>query len=310
MLEDLQEQEKLSLNDYLAIVSKYRLLIIVIAAIIFFLSVVLTLLEKPKYTAKTVLMFERVNTGSTFFPVTDPLGMVALLNNQTQILKSRSLMERVNLSLKEDTILKQKGYTKVSASRQNLSINKIQDTYIIEVSYKSTDPFLAAYITNKIAREYYRMNLDAMRMTVSQVRIFLEEQLKKIESELNHSEILLRDYKKSNKISNLEDETRILINQVSQFETDYKGILLNIDSYTKQKEYLLKELDQTQKDMIENISSYKSNVMENIFAEISKLETDKAYYLSQGYSNEHPKIIQINSKIENLKTQLKEETEK
>lgn len=310
MLEDLQEQEKLSLNDYLAIVSKYKFLIIVIATLIFLLSVVLTLLEKPKYTAKTVLMFERVNTGSTFFPVTDPLGMVALLNNQTQILKSRSLMERVNLSLKEDTILMQKGYTKVYASRQNLSINKIQDTYIIEVIYKSTDPFLAAYITNKIAREYYRMNLDAMRMTVSQVRIFLEEQLKKIESELNHSEILLRDYKKYNKISNLEDETRILINQVSQFETDYKGILLNIDTYTKQKEYLLKELDQTQKDMIENISSYRSSVMENIFTEISKLETDKAYFISQGYSNEHPKIVQINSKIENLRAQLKDETEK
>jgi len=67
MLEDLQEQEKLSLNDYLAIVSKYKVLILVIALLIFFLSVVLTLLEKPKYTAKTILMFERVNTGSTFF---------------------------------------------------------------------------------------------------------------------------------------------------------------------------------------------------------------------------------------------------
>uniref|UniRef100_A0A7C3N5N8 non-specific protein-tyrosine kinase n=1 Tax=candidate division WOR-3 bacterium TaxID=2052148 RepID=A0A7C3N5N8_UNCW3 len=310
MLEDLQEQEKLSLNDYLAIVSKYKVLILVIALLIFFLSVVLTLLEKPKYTAKTILMFERVNTGSTFFPVTDPLGMEALLNNQTQILKSRSLMERVNLALKEDTILKQKGYTKVSASRQNLSISKIQDTYIIEVVYKTTDPFLAAYITNKIAREYYKMNLDAMRMTVSQVRIFLEEQLKKIETELNHSELLLRDYKKSNKISSLEDETKILINQVSQFETDYKGILLNIDTYTKQKEYLLRELDQTQKEMLENISSYRTNVMENIFAEISKLETDKAYFISQGYSNEHPKILEINSKIESLKNQLKDETEK
>ncbi len=310
MLEDLQEQEKLSLNDYLAIVSKYKVLILVIALLIFFLSVVLTLLEKPKYTAKTILMFERVNTGSTFFPVTDPLGMEALLNNQTQILKSRSLMERVNLALREDTILKQKGYTKVSASRQNLSISKIQDTYIIEVVYKTTDPFLAAYITNKIAREYYKMNLDAMRMTVSQVRIFLEEQLKKIETELNHSELLLRDYKKNNKISILEDETKILINQVSQFETDYKGILLNIDTYTKQKEYLLKELDQTQKEMLENISSYRTNVMENIFAEISKLETDKAYFISQGYSNEHPKILEINSKIESLKNQLKDETEK
>lgn len=310
MLEDLQEQEKLSLNDYLAIVSKYKVLILVIALLIFFLSVVLTLLEKPKYTAKTILMFERVNTGSTFFPVTDPLGMEALLNNQTQILKSRSLMERVNLALREDTILKQKGYTKVSASRQNLSISKIQDTYIIEVVYKTTDPFLAAYITNKIAREYYKMNLDAMRMTVSQVRIFLEEQLKKIETELNHSELLLRDYKKNNKISSLEDETKILINQVSQFETDYKGILLNIDTYTKQKEYLLKELDQTQKEMLENISSYRTNVMENIFAEISKLETDKAYFISQGYSNEHPKILEINSKIESLKNQLKDETEK
>lgn len=310
MLEDLQEQEKLTLNDFITILLKYRYLILIITVSIFVLSLILTYLEKPKYVAKTVLIFERVNTGSTFFPVTDPLGMVALLNNQTQILKSRTLMERVNRSLKEDTILLNKGYHKVSASTRNLSINKLQDTYIIEVLYKSTDKFLAAYITNKIAREYYRMNLDAMRVTVSQVRIFLEEQLKKIENELNKSEILLRDYKKENKISNLESETKILIDHFSQFESEYKEILLNIDSYSKQKEYFLKELDQTQKNLIENLTSNRTSLMENIFSEISKLETEKAYYISQGYSNQHPKIIQLDNKIENLKNQLKEETDK
>ncbi len=310
MLEDLQEQEKLTLSDFINILLKYRYLISIIIVSIFILSLTLTYLEKPKYVAKTVLIFERVNTGSTFFPVTDPLGMVALLNNQTQILKSRTLMERVNRSLKEDTILLNRGYHKVTASRQNLSINKLQDTYIIEVSYKSTDKFLAAYITNKIASEYYRMNLDAMRVTVSQVRIFLEEQLKKMEDELNKSEILLRDYKKENKISNLESETKILIDQFSQFESEHKEILLNIDSYSKQKEYFLKELDQTQKNLIENFTSNRTALMENILSEISKLEIEKAYYISQGYSNQHPKIIQIDNKIGNLKNQLKEETDK
>jgi len=310
MLEEIHEREKLSLNEYIAIFRKYKYIIVGIAAAIVLLSLVFSLLEKPTYVAKTVLMLEKVNTGSTFFQVTDPIGILAMMNNQIQIIKSRKLLVRVNEKLREDTVLMNMGYGKVAASRNRVSVFSIQDTYIIEISYKDNDPFLAAYIANKIAEEYYDMNLELQKTTVYQVRVFLEEQLVKIEAELNKAEMLLRDYKKSSKISTLERETELLIAQLSAFEADYNKVLMEIETNQRKKEYLTATLNETQKNLVDDISKYKTIVMEEILAEITKTESMKANYISQGYSYDHPKIKEMDKRIEQLKEQLRTESAK
>ena len=310
MLEEIHEQEKLTLNEYIAIFQKYKFIIVGIAGAIVLISLIFSFLEKPVYGAKTVIMLENINTGTTFFKMTDPIGMLALLNNQIQIIKSRKLFVRVNESLKEDTILKNMDYEKVSASRNRVSVSSFQDTYIIEISYKDNDPFLAAYIANRIAEEYYRMNLEVQKSTVSQVRMFLEEQLIKIENELNRAESLLRDYKKTSKISTLTSESQILLTQYSEFEAEYNTVLMDIETNNKQKEYLTKILNETQKNLVEDISKYKSTVMEQILTDITNTEAMKSTYLSRGYSNDHPKIIEMEKRITQLKEQLREESAK
>lgn len=310
MLEEIHEREKLSLNEYIAIFTKYKFIIAGIAGVIVLISMIFSFMEKPVYVAKTVIMLEKVNTGSTFFQVTDPIGMLAMMNNQIQIIKSRKLFVRVNEAFKEDTILKRMGYEKVSASRNRVSVFSIQDTYIIEISYKDNDPFLASYIANKIADEYYKMNLEVQKSTVSQVRVFLEEQLVKIEGELNRAEMLLRDYKKTSKISTLERETEILIQQMSEFEADYNKVLMEIETNNKKKEFLTMTLNETQKNLVDDISKYKSTVMEQILTEITKTESMKSTYISQGYSKDHPKILEMESRISQLKDQLREESAK
>jgi len=310
MFEDITEGSKLSLSEIFSIFIRYKYLIIGITVIITLLSFITSVLEKPTYVSKTVIMIEKISSNTSLFPVTDAIGMLALINNQIQIVKSGNLLKRVNEALKSDTVLAKMGYGKVSANGRSVGVGSIMDTYVIEITYKHNDPFLAAYIANMFADQYYKMNLEAMKSTVIQVRYFLEEQLEKVETELNKAETMLKDYKKSTKISTLEDETRIIVQQLSDFEVEYNKVLLDLATKSKNNEFLSSQLNETQKNLIESVSMNKSAVMESILRDITKTESIKASYLSQGYTEEHPKIVEMNLQIENLSSQLREESKK
>lgn len=310
MINEYQENEKFGIGEYVAIFKKYRLIIAGVALAVALLSAVFSFIEKPQYVAKTVVMIERSAQSTNFLTMTDPIGMLALMNNQIEIIKSKSLLRKVNIALKNDSILDNKGYKNVYVNGGKLSVTPIQDTYIIEISYKAEDPFITAYIANQVANEYYENNLEQTKSKAAQIKYFLAEQLSKVEMELNSAEILLRDFKKEEKISALTDETRILVEQLTKFEAAYNEVILDIKTEEKKKEYSYSQLGETQKRIAENITNFRSEVMQGILEEITRSEAMRSNYLSQGYAEDHPKIEELNRKIENLQTQLKAESAK
>ncbi len=303
MISNFNEKDNSGIQEYIAIFKRYKIYIIIITAIVAILSAIFSFIEDPQYVAKTVVMIERNPQGTTFFPVADPIGILALMNNQKEIIKSKTLRRRVNTALKSDTVLLKKGYKDVYIRGRSLNVQPLQDTYIIEIYYKDKDPYLAAYIPNKIAYEYYKSNLEQTKHKASQMKEFLKDQLTKIERELNNAEAQLRDYKKQAKISTLKDETRILVEQATKFQTLYNETVLNLETEKKKKEYLLSQLDETQKQIANNIN-INNEVLQEIIADITSLEVVKLNYIADGYNEKHPKIVELNEKIDNLKKKL------
>lgn len=310
MINEYHENEKFGIGEYISILKRYKFIIITVALIVAVLASFFSFIEKPQYVAKTVVMIERSAQSTNFLAVTDPIGMLALMNNQIEIIKSKSLLRKVNIALKNDTLLTNRGYEDVYVNGGNLSVSTIQDTYIIEISYKSEDPFLTSYIVNKIAETYYESSLEQTKSKAAQIKNFLDEQLSKVEIELNSAEILLRDFKKEEKISALTEETRILVEQLTKFEATYNEVVLDIKTEQRKKEYAYSQLSETQKRIAENISNFRSEVMQGILEEITRTEAMKSNYISQGYADDHPKIAELNRKIENLQSQLRTESSK
>jgi len=111
----------------------------------------------------------------------------------------------VQLSLEEEEELAIQGIS--SAIAGGLSVNPVEYSYIIYLSYESTDRKLAAQIVNAIAAEFISGNLETRLSGTLQATDWLSERLAFLKQELRESEQALQDFRDSEGLVDIEGVT-------------------------------------------------------------------------------------------------------
>ena len=94
--------------------------------------------------------------------------------------------------------------------RQKLEVSPVQDSRIVAIDFTSTNPVLAARITNTVAKAYIEQILD-MRMTSSSYSIgWMTKKAEEERGKLEASEKTLQKYMKDHDILTIEDRVTIL----------------------------------------------------------------------------------------------------
>ncbi|MDY6786694.1 MAG: polysaccharide biosynthesis tyrosine autokinase [candidate division WOR-3 bacterium] len=286
--------------------------------IIFIFVAVVTKLQTPIYQASSTVLIQQTSYDAQIITISNFTPRNTIINNHIEMLKSRSLLERVVEEIESDKTpdslnMKRADISrgaKMSRIRANMSIVPVKDTDILTVSYRSQYPFDAYYITGVIARQYYQLNLSMTRGELSEVRMFLEQQTQKVEEELRQTEEKLMQYKEETGIIALSEETGALVNTISKFQEQYQAARIEVNTLEKRLSVLNSNLNEAQKALAEGIVNTSSPLTSKLIESVAMLEADKAQYIAQGYETSHPKIVEIDKKIENLKNQLKEESKK
>ncbi len=91
------DNSELSLKEILHLLRRHFVLIATIAATVFIITILYTLIQAPTYTSSTMVVVEDKNqTGAMFdFDMGSNLNLVSTMNNEVQLLKSRTLSEEV-----------------------------------------------------------------------------------------------------------------------------------------------------------------------------------------------------------------------
>ena len=91
------EHSDLSLKEIIYLIKKHLPLIILITSIILLIAILYTLLQIPTYTSSTmVVVDDKSQTGSMFdFGMETNLSLLNTMNNEIELLKSRTLSEEV-----------------------------------------------------------------------------------------------------------------------------------------------------------------------------------------------------------------------
>ncbi|MFC1683046.1 GumC family protein [Candidatus Zixiibacteriota bacterium] len=316
------EDRQVSLNDYLSVLYRGRWII----GLTFFITVIAALifsfLASPVYEAKTTIMIER-NGGmqQSLFGVSGFMERETEINNQVEILKSRSLAEEVVKRLNKSpdrnrfALLQRllEGNSEgdaVRTLRDNQAIVPLRDTDIIEIRFQAPTPWEAAYIANAFAEQYYQRDLEVSRGEITEVRQFLEEQLENIQEVLQRSEEELLLFKEQEKVVALSEETQALVKQLAEFEGMYNEAATSRDAMQKRLDYLSGELAKTQSTMVEDITQISSPLIQDLRIEISQLEAIRAGFIAKGYNENFDKMVEIQTQIERTKTKMKEEAGK
>ncbi len=121
---------------------------------------------------------------------------------------------------------------------KQLKVVRPVNTYILRISYRSTDPRLAADVANAIAQSYVEHTFEIRVRSSSALSAFMEKQLDELRAKMERSSQALARFEQELNVINPEDKTSILSARLLQLNTEYT----NAQADRVRKEAAFKEM--------------------------------------------------------------------
>lgn len=340
---------QLTFRDYVRVLYKGRYLIAICFLIVASSTLLYTFTTEPVYEAAAKIMVEQKGgMGESLFDFSTMIKKETMINNQVEILKSRTLAEIVidNLKISEyATRLRILGNTPADAKnrsslwhkifgagfgeregerikdetltenlRKSISVTPIRNTDMIEIKVSALSPFEAAYLTNAVADAYKTMNQAQSQAEVRQVKNFLEEQLEKLRTELARSEESLKTYKERAKVVALDKETEELVRKTAEFETMYNEAVTEWEANKQRLAYINRQLAERNVNIdMETISSqpYLSELKKQMAEKEAELAKYRAQLVELGVDEStNSNVQQLGAQVQALKDKFRQEATK
>jgi uncharacterized protein involved in exopolysaccharide biosynthesis len=242
---DLQLPARSSLRDFLHILFKRKVQIL-----LFFFATVCTVtigtfLMQPTYEATSQILV-KIGRENLYVPTVPNSGnnpVINLnreeqLNSEIEILKSPTLAAEVVKALGPETIypdlaeakkgvlagLKPQPLDAISPVEkavlrlgEDLEVEAIKKSNVIQVYYKNNDPKVAAAVVNSLVDLFLDRHLAVFKNPESYT--FFEEQSRILKDQLTGAEDRLKDFKKKHDLSSLTEQRSLLLNEDSGLRT-------------------------------------------------------------------------------------------
>ena len=324
------------LLDYWELIRKRRWTVAVCALVVFTTVAIGTLKKKPLFEGDvtleidpeppTVVNFKEISdVGSNSYDID------SYRETQYKILQSRSLAERVvnDLELyrlpefyKSHGMLglwesdpkplppaESIGPPDTSADyyrnsdgffMRSTDVSPVRRSNLVEVSFRSADPELAARIANKLAEDYIQASLEVKWDETEKASQWLQGKLTELKGKLEKSEDALEAYAKANSILFLNDKQNMATERLDQLLTEYTKA--QSDRYQKESENSLVESGK-----IQDLPGVLQNSMiQNLEEKLADSQKEYAQALAT-MKPDFPKARQLERQLEALEAQIDKE---
>ena len=231
-----------NLRDLLCIVFKYKGTILTVFLTVVMTVTVLSLLEAPKYEAisKILIKYGRENIYTPTSPASGSSPMFMdisreeRLNSEVEMLRGLNLAAMVLSDLGVEKVypglLKKPLFSFKTAANlspvdravplfeKNLIVEVVTKSNIIEIHFQHGDPVIAAQVVNKLVDVYREHHINVYKESGEYA--FFEEQVNLYQKKLKESEEQLNQFKSTNNITELQEQKRVLLQQISEIEMD------------------------------------------------------------------------------------------
>ena len=333
-----QEEETINLYEVIQVLYRGKWLIILIFILVVLATAIFTFMQDPIYESTAVILIEKGKKGLGLAQAFDITGFSEQRNikNEIEILKSRSLAEAVAKKLiervyvepekKSDTILVilpsrkelkegikpfAKIETIIGRFENNVKIESPRDADIIKITARSKNPKEAALIANTFADAYYERNLMMSRNESRSVRKFLEEQLADKRKQLDQAENQLESYMKSAGVVALDEESKKLIEQLSNLESARGEAIVDISAAKKKLDSYLEQIKQIEPEFVKVATEALDPYIKYLQEEIAKLEVTRDQIIAQNPKVGSQEVLnkslrEIDEQLASLRKKLQE----
>ena len=301
-----------------------------------FVAAIYTLFKSPVYEANSLVLIDmRGARGSLPFAV-DVTGVATLnkITNELEILKSSSMLQAAAQTLLERKTLPPDNTTPIPIiqyrgdkdsmmtcspeqimSRLDGAVDfmPIRESDIIKISARSTNPREAALLANVYAESYVERNLTASRTRSRAVREFLQGQGEAKKQALDTTEAALQAYMNSSGTVSLDDETKKVVEQLSQLEASRDAMRVEISSREKTLNSYKEELARQEPAVAHSIGESNDSYVRLLQEELARLEVQRDVIIAQnpqmiGQKLYLDKLNETERQIASLKEKLQSRT--
>ena len=302
----MEDQEyTIDLMEVAEIISENRKPIAKITGVFIALSILYLLIASPVYESEALLRIkQQQGLGSSLLDAATG-GNVQMSQQQmstyAEILKSRGVVVPVIEATEEEKDGKYPDYERYVAS--NITTSPFKNTEILQLKVKGKSPGQAQKANQLLVETFLlRMN-ELSRVEQTATKNFLQNRTDAAKQDLDKAETALQDYIIANKILTPSDSSKLFLDRIALAEKE--AAVNRIEMGTAQAK--LNAANSILGGEGRNIADNRTVQAYN--AQLAKLEAERISYLDK-YTEKHPRMIELNDQIAELKAKIAEETRK
>ncbi len=303
--EPLEPVRETHLRDYYRTLRKHRWLVAGLFLVTVFSVTIWSFVQTPVYQASATVLIEpeppRVLNIQEVTPIGGPTQ--EYYRTQYELMTSRPVVEKVieTLNLKPRIPELQHAADPVGALRNAVIVEPRRNTRLVAVKFEHPDPQLAAEVTNALARQYVKHNLDIKLRGAQEAMTWLNEQMTTLRVKVQESSVALQNYRVKAGIMGLLEQRQITAQKIMDFNKQY----LESQAQRLSVEAKMNELQRvTGSGGAQTIFTVADSLLiQKLKQEASELEVTKAK-LSKTYKDKHPEILKIDAQIEQVSQRI------
>ena len=310
------------LYDYLLILRKHQWLILSFVLAVVTIVSVATFKMQPVYVATARIEIDRESSNILPFQGADSYDAAMDLDNyietQSKVLTSETLalqtIRNTGLSARPEfstpsgpseavamgSLANQKRPPELGEFLGSLSVRRVPTSRLLDVSFESTDPVLAARIVNAHLETFVEQNFRSRYESTTQASTWLADQLDELKVKVQKSEDARIAYERQNQIWTLDDKSNITTQRLA----DVNRQLTETQTERMKKESLYEFAKAGNLDVIPQVQN-NSSLMDMIRKR--SVATDQYNDALGQYGPNFPKVQRLQAQLKDLDASLEKQ---
>ncbi|MFQ5663405.1 MAG: GumC family protein [Terriglobia bacterium] len=315
------EGEEIHLRDYLRVLRKYRMTIL-LSVLITVLTVAVVSLRLPKrYEAVVRLAIDKESLTSlvkSTLPA-DPWSFQDYLRTQMRVLESGTLALQTIRALRLDQEPDFARPAEDSASAQasvplsyeelldpatelrlvekfqsDLRVTAVPDSWLVEIRFYSTNPELAARVANAHANNFIEHNFRTKYESTMKASEWLSDQLRELRGKVESTERQMRDFERRYNLVSIDDRQNVLTQRLA--DLNHELSVVEADRVAKESLYRQAESGQASEVL-------RDPLVDKLAERLAELRTQHAESRTQ-FGPQHPRMLRLEEQITDVESQL------
>jgi polysaccharide biosynthesis transport protein len=309
-----QTPDELNVRQLFTVVRRRALVIVGVAIATTSAIGFWTMSQTPKYEGKFQLLVEPVTEEGKLDKLTQVPGVSESpgsldYDTQIEVLRSPNLMAPILKEIEKSCKDAQDVTYDSLINSNQLIIGRLQETKILEVRYRDTDPKKVRCILHQVARGYLRYSLQERQTNLKQGIQFVDGQLPVLRDRVDKLQGQLQAFRQQNNLLDPESQSQQLSNRVSAIEQEQLDTQVKLREAQSLYATLSSQLGLSPNQAIATAALSEAPRYQQLLNQLQDIETKLVKELTR-FTEDSPTVQALREQQQNLLPLLQQESQK